>query len=108
MNRTASLQLDVHLMPSLRTAIDHWLAARDKFKIEPSDETQYDYNATLHDLGAAWGERYSEDVHSPEAFQWYRRGLIAPKDDSPYPLEQTHGDNYGCFAAQATGVISAL
>ena len=31
--------------------------------------------------------------------------LVAERE---YPLEQTHGDNYGCFAAQATGVISAL
>jgi len=28
--------------------------------------------------------------------------------DSMYALEQTHHDNYGCFAAQAAGVISAM
>ncbi len=56
-------------------------AARDKFKIEPSDENQHGYNATLYDLGAAWGERYSEDADTPGAFQWYRLGLIAPEED---------------------------
>jgi hypothetical protein len=83
MNRDASLLLDSHQVPGLETAIDQWLGARDAFKMQPSDETLYDYNATLSDLGAAWSERYSEDVHTPEAFQWYRRGLIAPEDDSP-------------------------
>jgi hypothetical protein len=81
MNCTASLQLDVRIVPTLEEAIDHWLAARDKFKMEPSDESQRDYEATLYDLGAAWGERYPEDADSPEAFQWYRRGLIAPEED---------------------------
>lgn len=81
MNRTANLQLDVRLVPSLETAIDQWLAARDKFKTEPSDENLSDYNAMLNDLGAAWGERYPEDPDTPEAFQWYRRGLIAPEEE---------------------------
>lgn len=81
MNRTASLQLDVRQVPSLETAIDQWLAARDQFKIEPSDENLSDYNATLHDLGAALGERYPEDVDTPGAFDWFRRGLIAPEEE---------------------------
>lgn len=81
MNHTASLQLDVRLVPSLETAIDEWLAARDKFKMKPSDESQSDYNATLNDLGAALGERYPEASDMPEAFQWYRRGLIAPAEE---------------------------
>jgi hypothetical protein len=61
------------------SAIDQWLAARDVFKIAPSDENQHEYNATLYDLGAAWGERYPEDADTPGAFEWFRRGLIAPK-----------------------------
>ena len=81
MNRTANLQLDVRQVPSLETAIDHWLAARDQFKIEPNDENLSDYNATLSDLGAAWGERYPEDADTPGAFEWYRLGLIAPEED---------------------------
>jgi hypothetical protein len=81
MNRNGNLQLDVRLVPSLETAIDNRLAARDVFKMEPSDENQHEYNATLYDLGAAWGERYSEDGDTPGAFEWYRRGLIAPEEE---------------------------
>jgi len=81
MNRTANLQLDVRTVPSLETAIDNWLGARDKFKIEPSDENQSDYNAMLNDLGAALGERYPEATNTPGAFDWFRRGLIAPEED---------------------------
>ena len=81
MNRNASLKLDVRPVPSLETAIDQWLAARDNFKMQPSDESQRDYEATLNDLGVAWGERYPGDTDTPEAFEWYRRGLIAPEED---------------------------
>jgi len=80
MKRNGDLQLDVRLVPSLEEAIDQWLAARDKFKMQSTDETQHEYNATLYDLGAAWGERYPEDADTPEAFEWYRRGLIAPEE----------------------------
>jgi hypothetical protein len=52
-------------VPGLEAAIDQWLVARDQFKIERSDENQSYYNATLHDLGAAWGERYLEDADTP-------------------------------------------
>jgi hypothetical protein len=68
-------------VPSLEAAIDRWLAARDKFKMQPSDERQNEYNATLYDLGAAWGEHYPEGTDTPEAFQWYRLGLIAPEEE---------------------------
>jgi hypothetical protein len=81
MNRTANLQLDVRSVPSLEEAIDQWLAARDNFKMQSTDENRHEYNATLHDLGAAWGERYPEDADTPGAFEWYRRGLIAPEED---------------------------
>ena len=49
--------------------------------MQPSDESPRDYEATLYDLGFAWGERYPDDADTPEAFQWYRRGLIAPEED---------------------------
>jgi hypothetical protein len=81
MNQPKNLQLDVRLVPGLATAIDHWLVARDNFKMQSTDESQYDYNATLFDLGAAWGERYPEARNTPEAFEWYRLGLIAPEDE---------------------------
>jgi hypothetical protein len=81
MKSNEELSLDVRLVPSLETAIDHLLAARDSFKMQPSDVSQRDYEATLFDLGAAWGERYPEVADTPEAFQWYRRGLIAPEDE---------------------------
>ncbi len=81
MKQPENLCLDVRQVPSLEAAIDHWLAARDIFKTEPSDENQHDYNSTLYDLGAAWGERYTEDADTLGAFEWYRRGLIAPETD---------------------------
>lgn len=81
MERPENLILDVRMVPSLETAIDQWLAARDQFTIEPTDKNLSDYNATLHDLGAALGERYPEDADMPGAFDWYRRGLIAPEEE---------------------------
>jgi hypothetical protein len=82
MNQPDNLHIINELrVPELATAIDQWLAARDQFKIEPSDENLSDYDATLHDLGAAWNERYPDDADTPEAFQWYRLGLIAPEDE---------------------------
>ena len=81
MNRKGNLILDVRHVPSLEDAIDQWLAARDNFKMKSTDESQHEYNATLYDLGAAWGERYPEDAYTPGAFEWYRRGLIAPEEE---------------------------
>ena len=81
MNRTANLQLDVRIVPSLEEAIDHWLVARYKFKMQSTDENQHEYNATLFELGAAWGERYPEDAYKPDAFERFRRGLIAPEEE---------------------------
>ena len=81
LSRTATLQLDVRIVPNLGTAIDRWLSARNAYKMEPSDESQNEYNATYFTLGVAWRERYPEAATTPEAFQWYRRGLIAPEDD---------------------------
>jgi regulator of sigma D len=77
----SELRLDVQLVPRLEAATDQWLAARDKFKMEPSDEYQSDYEVTLNDLGAAWGERYPEATDTPDAFEWYRRGLTAPEEE---------------------------
>ena len=63
---------------SLHEAIDHW---RDNFKMQPSKENQHEYSGSLYDLGATWGERYPNDRDTPGAFQWYRRGLIAPEEE---------------------------
>lgn len=60
MNKLENLSLDARLVPDLETATDNWLEARDTYKIEPSDENESDYNATLNDLRAAWNERYSQ------------------------------------------------
>lgn len=79
----------VRPVPELASAIDQWLAARDQYKMQPSDESEYDYNATLFDLGAVFGERYLEAANTPEAFQWYRLGLIAPEEE--YPPERILG-----------------
>jgi hypothetical protein len=81
MNRNGNLILDVRQVPSLEEAIDHWLAARDAFKSQPTDENRNEYNATYFGLGVAFNERYPEASDTPGAFEWYRRGLIAPEED---------------------------
>jgi hypothetical protein len=81
MKCNGNLQLDVRMVPSLEAAIDQWLAARDIFKMQSTDENRREYNSTLHDLGTAWGERYPEDADTPGAFEWYRRGLIALEEE---------------------------
>ena len=65
----------------LATAIDRWLAARDAYKLKRSDKSEYDYNATYFALGEAFAERYPEAADTAGAFEWYRRGLIAPEDE---------------------------
>jgi hypothetical protein len=81
MKSNGNLRLDVRLVPSLEEAIDQWLSARDNFKMQPNHECQRGYEATLNDLWVAWGEQYPEVADTPEAFEWYRRGLIAPEDE---------------------------
>jgi hypothetical protein len=86
MKINGELYLDVRFVPSLEAAINQWLAVRHLFKTEPSDESRYEYNVTLYGLGAVWGERYPNDADTPGAFEWYRRGLIAPEEDWPQGL----------------------
>jgi hypothetical protein len=80
-NRPTNLHLDARQVPSSAAAIDHWLAARDKFKIEPNGEGQSDYETTPNDLRVAWANGTSEDADTPEAFEWYRHGLIASEEE---------------------------
>ena len=68
-------------VPELATAIADWLAARVEYKKQRRDETESEYNATYFALGTAWAERYPEAADTPGAFEWYRRGLIAPEED---------------------------
>lgn len=81
MKSNRELFINDRRVPSLEEAINHWLAARARFKIEPSNESQHEYVATLFHLGVAWRKHYSEDADTPGAFEWYRRGLIAPEED---------------------------
>jgi hypothetical protein len=76
-----NLSLDVRQVPSLEAAIDRWLAARDAFKSQPTDENRNEYNATYFGLGVAFRARYPEALNTPDVFEWYRRGLIAPEAD---------------------------
>jgi len=76
-----NLILDVRQVPSLEAAIDLWLAARNAFKSQPTDENQNEYNATYFRLGVAFNERYPEATKTPGAFEWYRRGVIAPEEE---------------------------
>ncbi|MGA2675040.1 MAG: hypothetical protein ABSE99_17635 [Terracidiphilus sp.] len=68
-------------VPDLATATDNWLAARDNFKLLPSNENLHNYEATRNNLGVAWSERYPDAADTPGAFELYRRGLIAPADE---------------------------
>jgi hypothetical protein len=81
MAKPENLQIDVRHVPDLATAIDNWLGARDKFRIDSSEECQREYNTTLYDLGAAWNERYSQEADTLRAFDWFRLGLIAPEEE---------------------------
>jgi hypothetical protein len=81
MKSKENLLLDVRPTPNLETAIENWLTARAEYKTQPSDESEYNYNATYFALGAAWAERYPEAADTPGAFEWFRRGLIAPEED---------------------------
>jgi hypothetical protein len=81
MEMPENLTLDVRQVPSLEAAIDHWLAARGAFKSQPSDENRNEYNATYFRLGVAFNERFPEASDTPGAFEWYRRGLIAPEEE---------------------------
>jgi hypothetical protein len=81
MNRNGNLILDVRQVPSLEAAIDQWLAARDNFKMLSTDEALHEYNATYFALGVVFKARYPEAADTPEAFDWYRRGLIAPEEE---------------------------
>jgi hypothetical protein len=47
MRSNTELRLNARLVPRLDAATDQWLAARDKFKMEPSDEYQSDYEVIL-------------------------------------------------------------
>jgi hypothetical protein len=81
MKRNGNLCLDVRHVPTLEAAIDRWLSARAEFKAHRSDETELNYNATYFALGTEFTERYPEAAETPGAFEWYRRGLIAPEED---------------------------
>lgn len=83
MNQPENLHL-INALPvgELAAAIDQWLAARNAHEMEPSDESEYNYNATYYSLGEAFAEHYPEAAAKmPDAFDWYRRGLIAPEED---------------------------
>ena len=77
MRAQGNLCIDVRSVPPLEEAIDQWLAARDVFKLEPSDESQHEYNATLYDPEAEWRRWFPQHANTPGAFERYRRGLIA-------------------------------
>jgi len=68
-------------VPDLATATDQWLVARDSYKSQRSDESEYAYNLTWFELGAAFAERYPEAADTLGALERFRRGLIAPETD---------------------------
>ena len=79
--RQSEMHREVGLVPTLEDAIDRWLAARADYKLERSERNEIEYNATYFALGSALRERYPEAADMPWAFDWYRRGLIAPGED---------------------------
>lgn len=68
-------------VPDLAIAINRWLAARGEYKKQASDQKQNAYNAAYFALGEAWAERNPEATNVPGAFEWFRRGLIAPEKE---------------------------
>lgn len=68
-------------VPELATSIDRWLTARTEYKKHASDENQYTYNAAYFALGEAWAEQHPDAADTPGAFEYFRRGLIAPEEE---------------------------
>jgi hypothetical protein len=83
MKQPDNLHVDACPVPDLTIAIDRWLAARANFKMQSTDEARHEYNSTYFALGVAFNVRYPEGVATPGAFQWYRRGIIAPEEEEP-------------------------
>lgn len=79
MEQPENLHMNAQPAAALATAIDRWLEARGEYKKQSSAESEYRYNETYFSLGAAWTERYPDAANSPGAFEWFRRGLIAPE-----------------------------
>lgn len=63
------ISLNVRAAPKFEAAIDNWLAVRDQHRMQPSDNSEYVYNAIYFDLGAAFAERYSEAPDTREEFE---------------------------------------
>jgi hypothetical protein len=81
MQRSESLNPDVHRVPSLETAIDRWLTARNEYKKQASDENQYAYNAAYFALGEAWAEQHPDTVDVPGGFERFQSRLIEPEEN---------------------------
>jgi hypothetical protein len=81
MELIANQNLDVRLVPDLEAAIDRWLAARNEYKKQATDENQHAYNAAYFALGEVWAERYSKGAATLDSFEHFRRDLIAHEQD---------------------------
>lgn len=49
--------------------------------MQPSDESEYDYNAKYFDLGAAFAERHPDAADTPGGLGWHLRGVIGFEKD---------------------------
>jgi hypothetical protein len=80
MEQPEHLHIDVRPLPSLEGAIDRWLAARKTPK--PLRPTKISTSTTRP--CSPWSgvaERFTEAADTPGAFEWFRRGLIAPEEE---------------------------
>ena len=50
MKSNEEMSLDVLPVHSIEASIDRWLATRDNFTMQSTDEARHEYNATLYDL----------------------------------------------------------
>jgi hypothetical protein len=89
MKSNEELRLDVQLMPNLEAAIEHWLAARDTFKLQSSDENEYKDEAH----GTISGSRGAYGTPKPPTRRVRLSGIgavsLPPRPGSP-PIRAEH------------------
>src|SRR5579863_3007413 len=104
-------------MENLATQVPKRLRRNAKLHRELADELHYSPDQLGPDMAIGFKGEYVEQLFGMIAkgllwhhWRTYLQAAYAIRSltVTTYALEQTHHDNYGCFAAQAAGVISAM
>jgi hypothetical protein len=79
MTQPENLHLISRPLADLKTATADWLAARNEYKKQASDENEHAYNLSYFALGEAWAGQCPDAVDVPGGFEAFRRSLIVPE-----------------------------